>query len=170
MKEADLNLLQRKIESAKESRQEAIDIENEAHAFIWESLDSICGKRLVYEREMILYSPSDKEKFSLKDLHVRGILGLDQKEPTNVLVTIRKRYDEAFFSVKMETREKKVVNRKSIIFQITRHGAEEKPIWGTRMSIGGIERGEEISTELNQPNKSFERLENGLYLLNFISN
>lgn len=166
----ELDLLQNRIQTAKELRREAIDVENKAHAFIWEALGSICGKRLVHEKEAILYSSND-ERYSPKDLHVRGILGsLDQKEPTNVLVIIRKSYDDAHFSVKLETREDNVAQRRSIIFHITKHGTEEKPIWGTKMSIGGIERGEEISTQLNQANKSFERLEKGLHLLNFISN
>jgi len=166
----EINLLQRKIESAKGFRNKALDIENETHAFIWEALDSICGEEPLIEKEITLYSPGD-QKFSLKDLYIREILRLrNQEESIDLLVSIRKSFDLSAFSVEAETQERKVADRKSIIFQITKHGTKEKPIWGTKMFIGGIERGEEISTEFNQANKSFERLEKGFHLLNFISN
>lgn len=182
MKElSPLQINLRKVVEAKEFPQEAKETEDKIHAFLWDKfssiLDNFFGKEAIHrlEKRIILRSPSGPD-YSEKHSFIRNLLGLqDQKKRTYLLATIRRSFELSTrkpiaFLIKLETREDKVAQRKSIIFQITKHGTEERTIWGTRMFIGGIERGEEISTELNQANKSFERLENGLHLLNFISN
>lgn len=164
--------LQRKILKVKEAREfhkEARQIENKTHTFLWEAFDSICSEEQHFEKETTVYSP-DNQKFSINDLYIREFLGLrDQKGLTNVLVTLQRSFDLSALSIKLETREGNVAERKSVIFQISKHGTDEEPIWGTRMFIRGVNNDKEISTKLNQPDKSLERLINGLRLLEFIN-
>lgn len=163
----ELNLLQRRVEKAREFCQEVQKIENETHAFLWREVNSIAP---LLEKRITLYSPMDS-RYSPGDLLVRDLLGFQVQEgSTTLLVSIQKSFDLTAFSVKLETREGNVADRKSIIFQISKHGTDQDPIWGTRMFIGGVNNDREISAELNQPNKSLDRLEIGLDLLNFISN
>lgn len=173
MKESSpLQINFRRVAEAKEFSQEAKEIEDKIHAFLWDEfslvLDDLFGKEAIHrlEKRIILRSPAGPD-YSEKHSFIRYLLELqDQKKRTYLLATIRRSFELSTkkpiaLLIKFETREDKVAQRKSIDFQISKHGTTQKPIWGTRIFVDGIEKSRD---------NSFERLEKGLHLLNFISN
>lgn len=168
MKESSLLYL--KLEKARGNYERAKKAEHEASACLWDGFDSICGEENLIKGEITLFRPNILG-FSHEDIFIRKLLGLqDQKELTDLSLRIERSRDLSTFLVKLETREDKVFKRKFILFRISNHGTKESPIWGSGLSIRRVGKDKEQleSVEFNQPEKSFERLKNGLRILEFI--